>query len=523
MIQVINDLQKLYDTAGPYFLSDFYKPGGEQRLHEFLTSVYQPEFKHNFRIVIVQDCVDEYHYQDLPGRAVCTLQKYASQIDISNFFILILSGNTQIDQELDHARKLYSTDTLCIQSQFVHDLMYERSNNKKSDTFCVLPWVHLYVGPDGNVLPCCVADQQHPMGNINEQSVDSIVTSEKFNQLRHNMLNGNRVKECSRCYQQEDSGISSPRVYHNTKWSDRITQYNPNGSIDQFEPLYLDLRLNNICNLKCRMCSGYFSSAIAQEEQKLFGNSKHSDSQIVSEQKDMALKKLLKYLPYCEKIYFAGGEPLLTGEHYKILNALIECNNTDLEIVYNTNFTTLSYKNVSVVDLWKQFSNVTIGASLDAMGLVAEYVRHGTKWLDIESNLKLVRSHCQHVVFTVTSTAGFLNVSSLIELQRTWHENNVVDISNFSVTVMVGPDHLTLGILPAHHKERLEQKIKSHIDWCQQNQAMALAEQWESVLKYMFNADSSHHLSKFKQLTNQMDQYRQESFRDVFPEYHDLI
>jgi hypothetical protein len=157
------------------------------------------------------------------------------------------------------------------------------------------------------------------------------------------------------------------------------------------------------------------------------------------------------------------------------------------------------------------------------MGQVAEYVRHGTKWLDIESNLKLVRTHCQHVNFTVTSTVGLLNVSSLIELQRTWHENSIVNISNFSVSVMIGPDYLTLQILPQHHKERLGQKIKSHIHWCQQNQAILLATQWESVLKYMFNTDSTHHLPRFKQLTNLMDQYRNESLQAVLPEFSDLL
>lgn len=521
--QIIDNLQNCYNITGPYYLSDFFKPDGEKRLYEFLTAVYQPVFENNFRILIVQDCVDEYNYQDLPGRAVCALQKYASQIDISNFFILILSGNAQIDQELDHARKLYSTDALCIQSQYVHDLIYTNSNNKKSNTFCVLPWIHLYVGPNGDVLPCCVADQQHPIGNINEQSVDSIAKSEKFNQLRYNLLNGNRVKECSRCYQQEDSGIPSPRTQHNTKWSNRITQYNTDGSIDQFKPLYLDLRLSNICNLKCRMCSGYFSSAIAQEEQKLFGNNKHLNAQMMSEQKDMVLEELLEYLPYCEKMYFAGGEPLLSSEHYKILNALIECNNKNLEIRYNTNFTTLTYKNISVVDLWKQFSNITVGASIDAMGPAAEYIRHGTNWINIESNLKLLRTNCQHVNFTVTSTVGFLNVSSLIDLQKTWHENNIVDLSNFSISVIIGPEHLALGVLPLHHKERLGQKITSHIHWCQQNQAITLANQWQSVLKYMFNTNSTHYLPRFKQLTNLMDQYRNESFVDIFPEFYDLL
>ena len=89
----IADLQTLYDTVGPYYLSDFYQPDGDKHLHNFLNSVYQSEYQSKFRILIVQDCVDIYQYRDLPGKAVCALQKYASQIDISNFFILIITNN----------------------------------------------------------------------------------------------------------------------------------------------------------------------------------------------------------------------------------------------------------------------------------------------------------------------------------------------------------------------------------------------------------------------------------------------
>jgi hypothetical protein len=180
MDKILATLQKVYDTAGPYFLSDFYKPGGEKRLYEFLESTYRPAFENNFRLLIVQDCQDQYDYQDLSGKAVCTLQKYASQIDISNFFILVLSGNVNIGQELEQARQLYSTDSVCIQSQYVSELSYQDPVYKKQDTFCILPWIHLYVGPDGNVLPCCRSDQQYPMGSVNEQSVDSIFKIDKI-------------------------------------------------------------------------------------------------------------------------------------------------------------------------------------------------------------------------------------------------------------------------------------------------------------------------------------------------------
>jgi radical SAM protein with 4Fe4S-binding SPASM domain len=519
----IGDQQDLYSTAGPYYLSNFYQPDGDKHLYEFLTSVYCSEYQPNFRIIIVQDCVDTYDYADMPGRAICALQKHASQIDISNFFILVITGNKNISAELDQVQKLYSTDLCSIQSYIVDEIEYV-ATYKTQNTFCVLPWMHLYVGTDGNVLPCCVADHQHPMGNIEEHSIDNIAKSSAFNQLRKNMLSGLRSKECNRCYTQEDSGLKSNRLSHNNRWKNiKQDNLNQDGLINKFDPVYLDIRLNNICNLKCRMCSGYFSSAIAQEEVVLFGKKESVQSSLKMQQRNLGLTEILQYVPTAEKIYFAGGEPLLTSEHYEILDALIACGNTNLEITYNTNFTTLTYRGRSVLDIWKQFSNIKIGASLDAEGAVAEYVRHGTKWSTIESNLELVKSQCPHINFTVTSTVGLLNVDNLIRFQQHWHTSGTLDISKFSQTIMISPEHLTLSALPLDHKQRLKQTINHHIAWCKENNAKELAKQWTDVLNYMLSKDNSHSMAEFKRLTTIMDQHRKESFVKTFPEYTDLI
>jgi radical SAM protein with 4Fe4S-binding SPASM domain len=515
--------QTLYDTVGTYYLSNFYQPNGDKHLHDFLISVYQPEYKSNCRILVVQDCEDTYDYADLPGRAICALQKYASQIDISNFFILVITGNKNISAELDQVQKLYSTDLCSIQSYIVEEIEYV-AKYKTQDTFCVLPWIHLYVGTDGNVLPCCVADHQHPMGNIEEHTVDKIIKSAEFNRLRKNMLTGSRSKECSRCYVQEDAGLPSTRQGNNKIWKNiKREDFAQDGSIDKFDPVYLDIRLNNICNLKCRMCSGYFSSAIAQEEVVLFGKKESVQSSLKMQQRNLGLKEILQYAPTAEKIYFAGGEPLLTAEHYEILDALIACGNTDLEIIYNTNFTTLTYRGRSVLDLWKQFFNIKIGASLDAEGDVAEYVRHGTNWDTIESNLNAVKTQCPHVNFIVTSTVGLLNVDSLIELQQQWHISKKLDISKFSQSIMMSPDHLTVCALPLEHKQRLEHKINHHTAWCKENNANGLAKQWTDVLNYMWSKDDSDSLREFKRLTKIMDQHRNESLAKAIPELANLL
>jgi len=513
----INWLKSNYSIPEPIFLSRFYQDNGDHWLYTTLKSLHKSEFHNNERLIFVQDCADIYDYNDLPGKVISQLQKYASQIDISNFFIIVLSGNKFINKELEQVRQLYSTDDCTIQSIVIDDLKYQPTTNKQ-DTFCVLPWMHLYVGPDGNVLPCCVADQTFPMGNIENQSVDSILKSDQFTNLRENMLKNRRSKECSYCYAKEDTGLVSARKNHNQQW--HIS--NPTAVIEKFNPVYLDIRLNNICNLKCRMCSSYFSSAILAEENKLF-NINHKTRVLTYQQRTSALDEILDYVRQAEKIYFAGGEPLLSKEHYSILQQLIDCKNTDLEIYYNTNFTTLRYQNFSVLELWKKFSNITIGASLDAEGSVAEYVRHGTIWADIENNLLMLKTHCPHVKFTVTSTVGFLNIESLINLQKRWYILDILDIKQFSLSVMVSPLHMIVSALPVHHKQRLEPLINQHIDWCYQEGAISLASQWNAVLNYMWLHDHSHHLNEFKRLTDIMDAHRGQSLVEVLPEYHDLL
>jgi radical SAM protein with 4Fe4S-binding SPASM domain len=519
----ISELQQQYQTVGPFFLSEFFLVDGPKKLYNFLKSAYSPEFDNNFRIIVVQDCEDSYDYEDLPGQALTALQKSVSEIDISNSFIVVVSGNPQLKQELQQVQTLYSTDQWPMRDHVLKNVEYSKKINKQ-EAFCVLPWMHLYVGTDGNVLPCCQADNQFPMGNIMHKSLEEIYKSDGFNKLRYNMLSGQRSKECARCYTREDAGLQSFRIESNNRWNTVLReQLDQSGKIDQFQPVYLDIRLNNICNLKCRMCSGYYSSAIAQEETELFHSREIVNSTLHLKQRKENLEKILNYVPFAEKIYFAGGEPLLTSEHYDIMQKLIDSDNTDVEIHYNTNFTTLKYRDKNVLQLWNKFSNIKVGASLDAYGRVAEYVRHGCNWMTIETNLELLKQQCPHVNFIVTSTVGLLNVESLIELQKNWHTEQKLNISNFMLSVMTSPAHLTLTVLPATHKKRLQDLIEKHMLWCRQNGANKLAGQWQDVLTYMWSEDLSFRLEEFRRLTRLMDRYRNENLIKSIPELQDLL
>ena len=515
------NVYSMYNVVGTIHISTLFKPNGNKIMYKQLELLRKDKYDPTDRIVVVYDCADRYSYTDLPGDGLVCLQKYLTQLDITNCFVLIVSSNKNIANECKKVKELYSTDENSIECIYVDGITTPSAPVDVRDTFCVLPWMHLYIGPDGNVLPCCVADQKYPIDNIRNNSVDSILKSKSFDQLRKNMLSNQPSKECSYCYAKEDANFYSPRKMANKRWKHLTNlELNRNGTITKINPVYLDIRLNNICNLKCRMCSGYFSSSIAAEENKIF-NIKNNN--LHNQERKTELVEIISYLPSAEKIYFAGGEPLITPEHYEILNALIKCNNTNLEIFYNTNFTKLNFRDISVTKLWSKFTNIKIGASLDAIGKVAEYIRAGTVWEEIEQNLARIKQEAPHVNFTVTSTVGFMNVTSLIELQRTWHDNQILDISKFSLSATISPDHMTICILPNHHKLCLDKLINEHIKWCSDNNAVLLASQWNNVLQYMWSADYSHHLTEFKRITNLLDGHRGESFVDVFPEFKDLI
>lgn len=515
---ILNHLYKKYKILDTLNLIN-----DEKIVHDFLSKVKKDSFDDSDRILIVQGNIDYYDFAQNSANSINVLQKFISQLDIPHYFIILLTPNKDILDELRNSHNQYSTEEVLINYE-IYDGEFQKEI-VKNDSFCILPWIHLYVGPDGNVLPCCVGDKSYPVGNILEDSIDNIIKSNKFNIIRENMLTGLWSKECNHCFTKERSVQKSFRLDHNRRWEGEVSRVKNNNTpiIETFNPLYIDIRLNNICNLKCRMCSGYFSSSIAQEDKELFGNSKWIDNSLKNKKRQMALTDILKYLPFVEKFYFAGGEPLLASEHYDILEKLIELGRTDVEISYNTNFTNLSFKNKFISNWWKYFNKIEVGASLDAMGDVAEYVRDGTIWQEIINNRIKLKEKCPNVTFKITSAVSFLTIESLIELQTEWIKKNLVDTSQVSFTSIISPEYMTCQVLPKHHKERLSLIIDNHVNWCKEQNFNSISTQWENVKNFMNSEDKSFLLPEFARVTKTLDNHRKKDFNQVFPQFSDLL
>jgi radical SAM protein with 4Fe4S-binding SPASM domain len=478
-----------------------------------LELVRKDSFDSNDRIVIKQDIVDSYPYIDAPGSKLIEIQKIINQVDISNCFILLVTSNPYVQSEIEFITKFYSVDTTPINFSITTG-EYKKQIGHYNNTACSKLWNHLYVGTDGNINPCCLADHRFPIiKNIDNNDVVSIIHSEEFNQYRDWMKQGYRSIACNKCYHNEDNNIRSARVV-----------CDPNK--EKIDITSLDIRINNICNFKCRMCSEYFSSSIQQETIELYGKNsqlgfeKNLLTGFSSDKKNRLLEKIMPYITNdLTYIYFAGGEPLITKEHYQILDRLIEIKNLNLEISYNTNLSMLKYKKFDVVDYWKQFTNVKIGASIDASDNVAEYIRHGTVWTDIVKNIDVIKKNAPNVNLFISSTVSFLTIENLIKLQTKWISEKTFEATNLTLHVLTSPAYLSPAALPQHHKQRLSNIIENHINWLGKTE---VANQWQDVLKYMNNNDYAYTLNDFKSRTKILDKHRNESFLDVFPEFRDL-
>lgn len=412
---------------------------------------------------------------------------------------------------------------------------------KKNRAFCILPWIHMHVWPNGNAMPCCIADSTQPFGNLKDNNIEEVWNSEKYKELRLAMLEGKKLDVCRRCYELEDSTyIWTLRKNHNhwfgEKHFDLVEKTKADGSIDEFRMAYLDIRFSNICNMKCRSCGPELSSQHAKEFKELYGEHElarmlKNDGKIVVNiaKENNFWNDLTKYLPGVEEVYFAGGEALITDEHYQILDYWLENNKRDVRLRYTTNFSNFRYKQKSIIDYWQEFNDIQVSASLDCNGLRAEYARHGTVWNTIERNRQEMLERVPHVHFELTPTISLYNAWNWPDFHIDWVERGLVDIENCRLNMLTGPDFMRIDNIPESVKIELRAKYLDYKSWAfekikdrAKNKPEIIKDvigKIDSVVQFMNTGTvNAEKLKQFIENNDHLDQYRKENFWAVFPE-----
>ena len=385
------------------------------------------------------------------------------------------------------------------------------------------PWTHLNATPLGNIFPCCSNDYTMPMGNTKDMTLNEAFNSDYMKKLRLDMLNERKHEICNFCYAHEDAGPHSFRRYsieHFGKYFDEsMAMTHEDGTVDEMRMRYFDIRFSNICNFKCRSCGSEFSSQWALEDKKTW----NPDGPVVihvDEEKGGVLGEILEQIEYIDIAYFAGGEPLITPEHYVILEELIRLGKTDTVLRYNTNASTVSYKDKDIFDLWKHFDKVELSCSIDHFGQRAELMRHGTDWGRVERNLKTFRS-LDYVSFQMNTVLSIMNYYTLHEFFEYMNGVGLFDYDKDfqnSLYLAANPKHYCAQALPKHMKKiaadklmsgyksdrAVDQLIKSGVEFA------SLNDTWEDVKKDFFH------------MTYRLNKLRGEDFFKVFPELQEL-
>ena len=454
------------------------------------------------------------------------------------------------------------------------DWQRQIANLTKSNSFCVLPWIHLATRPNGDMRICCVANASGAgtgdytvglvkMENGKPANFAHNLPSEAFNNdymksVRKTMLEGKVPASCTKCFEEETQGVVSKRVWETGTWfkegidiPELIAKTSEDGRIP-YKLQYLDLRLGHTCNLKCVMCSPHDSSLWVDEHKKIyplinsslirkqlsfgsFNNTWHENPKFWEE--------IYEQIPNIKQVYFAGGEPLLIKEHRRFLEEIVKRGYADKIILrYNTNGTLISN---SIIKLWSKFRQVKVGFSLDGIADRGHYIRYPLDWPTIEKNLQMLDVAPKNIETTIACAVQILNIKHIPDFikwkiqsgfKRINLDNNILGEMHsgglFSAHLVWIPTWLSLRVLPKEDKLEVRKLFAELKQWLWDNYTQNSEfwnvnpygwKRWEGILDWMDAEDHTNLLPDFKEYIVTLDKQRKLDFKKIFPELEHLI
>lgn len=403
------------------------------------------------------------------------------------------------------------------------------------ETFCPAPWMHLHVINDGRAFPCCMTpiEDKYSFGNVKEQSLLEIMNDPKAKEMRLGMLQNKPLPpSCHRCTEKEAVNMNSMRKGMVDKYAHLINQQVTNtkedGSVDELKLLYWDFRFSNYCNLSCRTCGPIFSTSWAKDAKVLWKSTVREAALIDLKDATNFWNDLYANIDSVDEIHFAGGEPVLMEEHWRLTDMLIEKNLLNTRLKYSTNATTLTYKGRNILDVWKKFKHVHVSVSVDGAYDTFDYVRNRGKWPETEEVLTAIKN--SGVEFWIHPTISILNIYRLTELHDKLLEMNIVGdtkknfadyfITQFHLNPLFSPEYYSLTSLPKHHKLAVEEMLRTYADKMFVEHAIP-KKGWLSIIDFMNSADTTHQWNRFVDMTKQLDSIRQQEFLKINPEFKD--
>ena len=401
-----------------------------------------------------------------------------------------------------------------------------------SKTFCPLPWMHLGTHPHGGVTPCCISDmtagknrarnfteQGDKFFNLNDHSIDTHMNSDYFKQIRLEMLNDQEPLACRRCYAEERKGITSKRQHEATIFESYTSDYArrltaKDGSIDM-DLRFVELRLGNVCNIRCRTCNPASSSRWVADYKKIvesldFVNDGYSwldhkhDFQWPEDEN--FYEDLYNCAPNMEVLYINGGEPTLIKAHWKYLRKLVDSGRSkNIILWYNINMTNLPEE---AIPLWKEFKEARVCPSIDDFDHRNKYIRFPTEWSDVTKNLDAIKD-IPELTVRITQTVSAYSYAYLDTFLK-WAPVPV------DMNFVYDPDYLSPAVLPPVVRYEIHEKYRKTMG----------NDYHLGTLLSMYNNDiwDETKWEHFCRYNDELDKIRkhEQGWRQVFPELIEL-
>lgn len=346
----------------------------------------------------------------------------------------------------------------------------------------------LYVsfGLGGNVLPCCHISKTDR--DLSRLPTDDLLNGPLVKRFRQTAINGEVPDICSNCVKQEKLTGHSYRLekkyFNNTVVKETITEE---------DIRYLQIRLSNVCNFKCTICSPSYSHLIAKE---------YNDKNPLRVIEDSVLEDLKQKLPKMinlKFVIFGGGEPFYNSND---LIELLDYIPKTAKIAAHTNG---SVFNKILLDKFNSFEESLLTFSIDGSEKYFNYQRSNGNWTEVINNVKKIKENYPTMRLHCDSTISCVTFPSLIDLiEKTkplFHQTRIHFIKH--------PEHYQINLV----NDEILNSVKNKLDD-------------EIIIKNIQNAidnpPSKETIDEFWKYTDYLAKNRTNIY-DYIPEIKDII
>jgi len=385
----------------------------------------------------------------------------------------------------------------------------------KYKTFCIIPYTRLHSLNNCDYRACCHTEPGLPNANGDPTNMftdkfEDVWNNEYFQQLRLDMVNGVANKTCDVCWKMESQNEYSFREKYNLDHTEEELEYffnetlEKNGLTDAI-PSSIQIKIGNLCNLKCIMCNQASSNLIQKEiikwQKKEEIIPKWLDwvegheidwTGLTPENFEVFYSMMRTGLIATKQIQIVGGEPLVNHATTMLMERLIDegvAHNIGIYII--SNLTTLPPK---IIKLLSQFKYAAISVSWDHVDPEKfRFIRFPARYDHFKKNINTL--HFKTTIEPKISCT--LNIFNIYDIESIFDEFEKTRKGRSHYTVNIqfveNPNYFSIRYLEKEQKEEIikivEQyleKSKDYLIWkdlpASYNQLLTIKEQLASTL-----------------------------------------